>query len=84
MNKNWRRTFAVIYAGQAFSLLGSSAVQFAVIWRLTARTESALTLTAAACPACPEGARRRAPSRTCGRGFGLCGRTGPSWRCSRR
>lgn len=48
MNKNWRRTFAVIYAGQAFSLLGSSAVQFAVIWRLTARTESALTLTAAA------------------------------------
>lgn len=48
MNKNWRRTFAVIYAGQAFSLLGSSAVQFAVIWWLTARTESALTLTAAA------------------------------------
>lgn len=48
MNKNWRRTFAVIYAGQPFSLLGSSAVQFAVIWWLTARTESALTLTAAA------------------------------------
>lgn len=48
MNKNhWKKTFITIYAGQAFSLLGSSAVQFAVIWWLTAYTESAVTLTLA-------------------------------------
>lgn len=46
-NFHWKRTFAIIYAGQAFSLLGSAAVQFAIIWRLTAWTESAVTLTAA-------------------------------------
>lgn len=48
MKENWKKTFAVIYSGQAFSLLGSSAVQFAVIWWLTAYTESAVTLTLAA------------------------------------
>ncbi len=48
MTENWKKTFAVVYSGQAFSLLGSSAVQFAVIWWLTAQTESAVTLTAAA------------------------------------
>lgn len=47
MNHNWKKTFAVIYSGQAFSLLGSSAVQFAIIWWLTAQTESAVTLTLA-------------------------------------
>jgi DHA3 family macrolide efflux protein-like MFS transporter len=45
MNKNWKKQFAIIYAGQAFSLLGSSVVQFAVIWWLTVQTESAVTLT---------------------------------------
>lgn len=44
MNKSWKRQFATIYAGQAFSLLGSSVVQFAVIWWLTVETESAVTL----------------------------------------
>jgi DHA3 family macrolide efflux protein-like MFS transporter len=44
---NWKRQFAVIYAGQAFSILGSAAVQFAVIWWLTVQTESAVTLTIA-------------------------------------
>ena len=48
LTENWKKTFAVVYSGQAFSLLGSSAVQFAVIWWLTAQTESAVTLTAAA------------------------------------
>ena len=48
MIKNWKKQFAVIYTGQAFSFLGSSAVQFAVIWRLTIQTESAVTLTLAA------------------------------------
>ncbi|HWQ59181.1 MAG TPA: MFS transporter [Clostridia bacterium] len=45
MNKSWKRQFAIIYAGQAFSILGSATVQFAVIWWLTVQTESALTLT---------------------------------------
>lgn len=48
MNKlHWKRTFITIYTGQALSLLGSAAVQFAVIWWLTAYTESAITLTLA-------------------------------------
>ncbi len=46
MNK-WKKQFAVIYAGQAFSFLGSAAVQFAVIWWLTVQTGSAITLTIA-------------------------------------
>ena len=44
---NWKKQFTTIYVGQAFSLLGSSAVQFAVIWWLTVQTESAVTLTLA-------------------------------------
>ena len=44
---SWKKQFIIIYAGQAFSLLGSSAVQFAVIWWLTMQTESAITLTIA-------------------------------------
>ena len=47
MNKNWKKQFITIYAGQAFSLLGSAAVQFAVIWWLTVQTGSAVTLTIA-------------------------------------
>jgi DHA3 family macrolide efflux protein-like MFS transporter len=43
----WKKRFALIYTGQAFSLLGSAAVQFAVIWWLTVQTESAVTLTMA-------------------------------------
>lgn len=45
ISNKWKKSFAVIYAGQAFSLLGSAAVQFAVIWWLTVQTESALVLT---------------------------------------
>lgn len=44
MHTSWKKQFAVIYAGQAFSLLGSAAVQFAVIWWLTIQTESAVVL----------------------------------------
>ena len=44
----WKKQFAIIYAGQAFSLIGSAAVQFAIIWWLTIQTESAVTLTIAA------------------------------------
>ena len=70
MNKSWKRQFAVIYAGQAFSILGSAAVQFAVIWWLTVQTESAVTLSvstlAALCRACSSG---RSP------GYGSTGTT---------
>ncbi len=45
--ENWKKQFAIIYAGQAFSILGSAAVQFAIIWWLTIQTESAITLTIA-------------------------------------
>lgn len=47
MIKNWKKQFAFIYTGQAFSLLGSAAVQFAVIWWLTVQTESAVILAVA-------------------------------------
>ena len=47
MSQNWKKPFVMIYVGQAFSLLGSAAVQFAVIWWLTIQTESAITLTLA-------------------------------------
>ncbi|MDR0897148.1 MAG: MFS transporter [Oscillospiraceae bacterium] len=44
MHTSWKKTFTIIYTGQAFSLLGSAAVQFSLIWWLTVRTESAITL----------------------------------------
>ncbi|MDO4754065.1 MAG: MFS transporter [Bacillota bacterium] len=44
----WKKTFFTIYAGQAFSIIGSSAVQFAMIWYLTELTASAVTLSVAA------------------------------------
>lgn len=46
MNKEtrWKRTFFIIWAGQAFSVLGSSAAQFAIIWWLTEQTGSAVVL----------------------------------------
>lgn len=48
MGKNsWKKIFGMVYAGQAFSIVGSAAVQFAVIWWLTAQTGSAVTLTLA-------------------------------------
>ncbi|MDZ4178081.1 MAG: hypothetical protein U1E29_02425, partial [Coriobacteriia bacterium] len=40
----WLRTFLIIFTSQAFSLLGSSAVNFALVWWLTAETESATIL----------------------------------------
>lgn len=41
---SWLRTFLIVFTGQAFSLLGSSAVSFALVWWLTAQTESATVL----------------------------------------
>ena len=44
----WKKTFAYIFSGQIFSILTSSMVQFAIIWHLTATTESAIVLMIAA------------------------------------
>lgn len=40
----WQRTFFLIWVGQAFSLLGSELVQFALVWYLTKTTGSASVL----------------------------------------
>ena len=47
MEGSWRRPFFRIYAGQAFSLLSSSTVQFSIIWWITITTGSAIALTIA-------------------------------------
>ncbi|MRS03660.1 MFS transporter, partial [bacterium] len=50
MNNNstrWKKSFLTLYLGQAFSLLSSSAVQFAIIWWITIETGSAIALTVA-------------------------------------
>ncbi|MDR2517472.1 MAG: MFS transporter [Spirochaetaceae bacterium] len=46
-NNHWKRNFYTIAAGQAVSYVGSSAVQFALIWWLTKETGSALMLSLA-------------------------------------
>jgi DHA3 family macrolide efflux protein-like MFS transporter len=43
-NHRWQRPFFLIWGGQAFSLLGSSLVQFALVWWLTQETGSATVL----------------------------------------
>lgn len=43
--KTWKRPFLTLYIGQAFSLLSSNAVQFAIIWWITVETGSAIALT---------------------------------------
>lgn len=45
--QDWKKNFMIIYIGQAFSLLSSSAVQFSIIWWITLETGSALALTIA-------------------------------------
>ena len=42
--ENWKRRFFIIWAGQAFSLVGSMLVQFALVWWLTETTGSATIL----------------------------------------
>jgi DHA3 family macrolide efflux protein-like MFS transporter len=46
-SKPWARRFFTIWTGQAFSLLGSQLVSFAVIWWLTQTTGSATVLATA-------------------------------------
>jgi DHA3 family macrolide efflux protein-like MFS transporter len=47
VGKNWKRPFFLVWIGQAFSLLGSQLVQFALIWYLTKQTGSATVLATA-------------------------------------
>ncbi len=47
MKPNWKKQFIIIYSGQSFSILGSAAVQFVIIWWLTIQTESAVVLATA-------------------------------------
>ncbi|MDO4713828.1 MAG: hypothetical protein Q4B28_04200 [bacterium] len=42
--QNWKRSFALIWSGQVFSLLSSSAVNFAITIFLTLQYESAEVL----------------------------------------
>ncbi|HEX2992177.1 MAG TPA: MFS transporter [Anaerolineales bacterium] len=44
INQNWTTRFIPLWIGQALSLLGSQLVQFAIIWYLTQKTNSATTL----------------------------------------
>lgn len=41
---SWKRAFFTIWGGQAFSLVGSALVQFALVWWLTVETGSATVL----------------------------------------
>jgi MFS transporter, DHA3 family, macrolide efflux protein len=45
--KNWERPFFIVWTGQAFSLFGSSLVQFALVWWITRTTGSATLLATA-------------------------------------
>ncbi|NLX43209.1 MAG: MFS transporter [Chloroflexi bacterium] len=45
--RSWMAPFFTIWIGQAFSLIGSSLVQFALVWWLTERTGSATILATA-------------------------------------
>jgi DHA3 family macrolide efflux protein-like MFS transporter len=44
MQQQWKKTFALIFSGQLFSILTTSMVQFSIIWHLTKTTESAVVL----------------------------------------
>jgi DHA3 family macrolide efflux protein-like MFS transporter len=45
--RGWKLRFSTIWTGQAFSLLGSALVRFALIWWLTEQTGSAAVLATA-------------------------------------
>lgn len=47
MTHHWKVPFFTLWIGQAFSLLGSQLVQFALVWWLTQKTDSASVLATA-------------------------------------
>ena len=46
-NLHWKRNFIILWTGQSVSVLTSSVLQLALIWHLTAATQSALVLSLA-------------------------------------
>ena len=46
-NADWKKDFYILWAGQAVSVLTSSVLQMALIWYLTAITQSAFILSMA-------------------------------------
>ena len=46
-NNNWKRNFLFLWTGQGLSLFSTSVLQFALIWWLTEKTGSAITLSLA-------------------------------------
>lgn len=48
MKKDWKRTFAIIWSGQFFSILSSAVVGYAVVFWLSLETGSAEILATAA------------------------------------
>lgn len=48
---SWKKKFSIIWTGQAFSLLTSAIIQFAIIWWITEQTGSARVLALASCAA---------------------------------
>lgn len=48
MEQSWKKKFFIIYLGQAFSIIGSTAVQFAIMIYLALETESGVSLSIAA------------------------------------
>ncbi len=47
-NNQWKKVFYTISFGQAFSIIGSSVVQFSIMWYLTVKTNSAIVLSISA------------------------------------
>jgi DHA3 family macrolide efflux protein-like MFS transporter len=47
LGTDWKRRFFTIWTGQSFSLVGSSLVQFALVWWITQKTGSATILATA-------------------------------------
>jgi DHA3 family macrolide efflux protein-like MFS transporter len=43
--KNWKRDLTLFFSSQALSLLGSSLVQYAIMWHITLETKSGLMMT---------------------------------------
>jgi len=48
MSEKWKKQFIIVYIGQAFSIVGSSAIHFAIIWWIALQTGSAISLALAA------------------------------------
>ena len=47
VNSSWKKRFFIITSGQAVSMIGSGAVQFALIWWLTNESKSSMILSIA-------------------------------------